>query len=266
MKTFTLHTLVFSAVILMLPQARLVTAQTVTYNPTTVFSITNGNPNGVWSYGWMSAGFGTLHLLTNTVNGPNPVWAGWGYGGDTTPCIWKNNGPVNVGIPTGWLSLHPGPAQEPIVLRWTAPISSVVHLDGQFFPGDFGTMKVAVRLNGQPWWSASDSGTFLLQTNVAAGATIDFTVYNGYAFGNTPLTVIISTDPQDLLHITRIGTTNIVSFAAPDNGTYTLQFAKTLAPPVQWVGLTTNILSANQILTFYEVQTSQAGFYRTRRD
>jgi hypothetical protein len=53
-------------------------------------------------------------------------------------------------------------------------------------------MQVAVRLDNQPWWQATDSGSFDLITNVASGTTIDFAVYGGYGFGNTPISATIS--------------------------------------------------------------------------
>lgn len=263
MKRVALSSLLFSAGILLLPQAA--PAQSFAYNPTTDFSITNGNPNGVWSYGWMSVGFGPLNLLTNPVPraGGNPVWAGWNY--DYSPCIWNNLDGSAVGVPTGWLALHPGPGQQPIVLRWTAPAPGPVTVEGQFLPGDSGAMQVAVRLDGGPWWNALDSGTFSLQTNVVAGTTIDFTVYGGYGHGTTALTVLIST-PAFILNLTRQHQTNTVTFTAPAEGTYTLQFAAGLAPPIQWTDLTTNLLLANQLFTFTQRSTNAAGFYRARRE
>jgi len=256
----------FSAAFLVLHRPPLAIAQTVTYDPSAEFSITNGNPNGVWSYGWMPVGFGTLHLLTNATTGTagSPGWAGWNF--DWAPLIWKNLGPPVLGIPTGWLALHPGPGQEPIVLRWTASAASSVRLDGQFLPGDFGAMQVAVRLNGQPWWSASDSGSFSLQTNVVAGTTIDFTVYGGYGAGNTPLTVMISTIPPLHLHVARDGTNNTVSFTAPGDGAYVLQFTDSLTPAIEWTDLSTNSLSAGQFFSFIHSPGESSGFYRCRRE
>jgi hypothetical protein len=241
-------------------------AQTATYDPTPDFSITNGNPNGAWSYGWMPVDFGTMTLFTNALTGVagNLMWAGWNY--DGTPGIWKNLGEFGYGVPTGWLSLHPGPGREPIVLRWTAPATCYARAAGEFLPGDGGVMQVAVRLNGQPWWSASDSGAFSLETTVGKGDTIDFTVYGGYGYGNTPFTVMISTGPSFLLDLVRHGETNHVSFTAPTNGTYILEFTEKLSPPISWTDLTTNTLSAEEIFTFTARRATQAGFYRARRE
>lgn len=237
----------------------------VVYDATAEFSITNGNPNGVWSYGWMPVGFGTFSLFTNAIAHPSgPIW--WGWGGDYTPHVWKNLGPVSYGVPTGWLALHPGPGKEPAVLRWTAPRSGLVFVEGRFLAGDIGTMQVAVRFNCQSWWSATDSGTFSLQTNVVTGDTIDFTVFGGYHYGNTPVAATISMVSEPFLYMVREGQTNVVGFTAPGSGNYVLQFTEDLTQPVQWTDLSTNYLLAGQIFSYTESRTNQVGFYRVRRD
>ena len=165
----------------------------VTFVAVDDFNSTNGNPNGVWSYGWMPTDFSSFNLYVNhgnIANGSGPIWYGWN--GDLTPALWKNLGGSSYGVPSGWLSLHPGPGTQPSVLRWTAPAAGLVHVLGQFLPGDGGYMQVAVRRNNQPWWNAGDAGAFDLQTNVVAGTTIDFAVYGGYGYGNTPISALIS--------------------------------------------------------------------------
>ena len=52
-------------------------------------------------------------------------------------------------------------------------------------------MLVAVYFNGQELWSGSDSGIFNIPLEVTAGDIIDFAVYGGYGYGNTPISVII---------------------------------------------------------------------------
>jgi hypothetical protein len=158
-----------------------------TYTAVNDFSTENGNPNGVWSYGWMPTDFSSFNLYTNY---NSFQWYGWGS--DNSPCIWINTGGLSYGVPTGWLSLHPGNGNQPSVLRWTAPVAGNVTVTGEFLAGDGGTMQVAVRLDNQPWWQATDSGSFDLITNVASGTTIDFAVYGGYGFGNTPISATIS--------------------------------------------------------------------------
>ncbi len=153
------------------------------------FSLEKGNPNGVWSYGWMPTDFSTFNLYTQ-----HSTYQWYGpQGGDRTPGIWINTtGGTSYGVPDKWLSLHPGPGQEPSVLRWTAPKDGQVTVTGEFLAGDSGVMTVAVRHNNQESWKATDAGTFNLSMAVVAGETIDFVVYGGYGFGNTPVKVNIS--------------------------------------------------------------------------
>ncbi|HLP78361.1 MAG TPA: leucine-rich repeat domain-containing protein, partial [Candidatus Paceibacterota bacterium] len=201
----------------------------ITYNATDDFTIANGNPNGLWSYGWMPTDFSAFNLYVNhgnIANGSGPMWHGWN--GDLTPCLWKNLGGSAYGVPNGWLSLHPGPGTQPSVLRWTAPVAGKVNVTGQFLPGDGGYMQVAVRLNNAQWWHVGNSGSFDLTTNVAAGSTIDFAVYGGYGYGNTPVSASISyldatTDfppsitQQPQSQLAHVG--NDVSFSVAANGT-----------------------------------------------
>jgi hypothetical protein len=184
------------ALLVFLPLTR-VSAQTA-WNPTADFSITSGNPNGVWTYGWMDTGFTTFTpYTTNLFNGGvggSPQWYG-PLGGDLTPTIWHNtSGSVFFGVLPGQLALHPGPGAQPSVLRWIAPsgVSGSVNVVGQFFAGDGGSMTVGVRFAGVSQWSAIDAGSFDLAFTVQPGDTIDFAVFGSYAFGNTPAALTIS--------------------------------------------------------------------------
>jgi hypothetical protein len=152
------------------------------------YSVTKGNPNCSWSYGWMPTDFSKFnpYVTHNSIQWYGP------QGGDLTPCIWINTGGTTYGVPTGWLSLHPGPGTEPSILRWTAPVAGKVHVTGQFLAGDGGIMTIAVFHNVQKLWTASDAGKFDLNIVVAAGDNIDFAVYGGYGYGNTPISATIS--------------------------------------------------------------------------
>jgi len=162
---------------------------TVSYDPTVDFSILNGNPNGVWSYGWMTTAFTsfTLYSNTNMING-SPVW--WGWNTDYTPNIWRNqSGSTQSGVQPGQLALHPGNGAQPSVLRWVAPVTCMCRITGQFFAGDSGIMAVGVRAGTNWLWQASDAGAFDISTPLEAGSPLDFVVSGGYGFGSTPLAV-----------------------------------------------------------------------------
>jgi hypothetical protein len=158
------------------------------YSAVDDFSIANGNPNGVWSYGWMPVDFSKFNLY---VDHTAYQWYG-PLGGDLTPCIWINNEGVRYGVPGGWLSLHPGPGTEPSVLRWTSPKKGKIQVTGQFLTGDSGRMSVSILHNSAKIWNATDSGNFDLPLEVTSGDTINFIVYGGYGYGNTPISANIS--------------------------------------------------------------------------
>jgi hypothetical protein len=165
-----------------------VALRTTVYTAFDDFSVANGNPNCSWSYGWMPVDFSKFNIYTTHTTFQ---WYG-PLGGDLTPCIWINTGGAAYGVPTGWLSLHPGPGTEPSILRWTAPVAGNVYVTGQFLAGDGGIMTVAVFHNAQKLWTASDAGKFDLKVAVAAGDTVDFAVYGGYGYGNTPISATVS--------------------------------------------------------------------------
>lgn len=191
----------------------------ITFSAVSAFSTAHGNPNGVWSYGWKPTDFSQFNLYVNS----NAIqWYGWNS--DGTPTIWLNNGSASYyGVPPGWLSVHPGPGTEPSVLRWTAPYDGPVHISGQFLPGDSGTMQVAVQRNNQQLWQAVNSGTFDLSSVVSSGDTIDFVVYGGYGYGNTPLDVTVTyqfctAPPSGLISWWR-GENNAADSTGANNGT-----------------------------------------------
>jgi len=167
------------------------------YNPTSDFSITNGNPNGVWSYGWMDNAFTSFNLYggkRKQLNETSPQWYRTPSSGDFTPCIWRNDSSAAAsGVAPGQLSLHPSSSYEASVLRFIAPFEGDYHVVGSFLPGDIGSMAVGIR-QGHTWlWQATNAGNFDLHAQMTAGGALDFAVYNGYHFGNTPLTLTIST-------------------------------------------------------------------------
>jgi hypothetical protein len=185
----------------------------IVFDATAEFSITNGNPNGVWSYGWMPTDFSLFTYLTNakTSSTGSQGWSGWNN--DDTPGVGKIFGGEAYGVPSGWLSLHPGPGEEPSVLRWTSPFYGLVRIQGRFLPGDSGTMQVAVRTGGQTLWQAVDSGPFDLLKSVLPGDTVDLIVYGGYFYGNTPLEANISLTPVESAILLRRGLVTVAESA-----------------------------------------------------
>lgn len=190
----------FNAIIAVLALLQIGTSsQATVWDITADFSITNGNPNGAWSYGWAPVDFSSFNLYTNFGNvlwSNRPAWYGWVA--DKTPYVFKNTGDTGAGVPTGWISIHPGDGKQPSMARWTTPagISGQAKVKGQFLPGNGGWMQVAIRKNNAEVWHAENEGVFDLVTNVNPGDTIDFTVYGGYESGDTPVAATIDLTPD----------------------------------------------------------------------
>jgi hypothetical protein len=174
-------------------------AAQVVWDPTAEFSTSNGNPNGVWSYGYTAVGFGALTAFTShTTNS----W--YGPYSDSSPVIWLNTTTsTSYSVPPGYLSLHPGQATEPVILRWTAPssYSGSTQIAGQFLAGDIGSMQLAIIHNRGTTdlgtlWSGTDAGSFNLHVDILAGDILNFAVFGGYSYGNTPLQMTITGVPE----------------------------------------------------------------------
>ena len=170
------------------------------YNPTASFSITNGNPNGVWTYGYSEsldlAAFSTTFTPMTFTYGPDGFGFGWAGHEIVGPSIGLNTSTITqYGVLPGMLTQHPGPIHQPSLLRFTAPESVTADIVGEYFAGDIGAMQVAVLINGTAVWTATDAGVFNESTTLQAGDTIDFAVYGNYGFGNTPLALTITTVP-----------------------------------------------------------------------
>lgn len=185
----------------------------VTYDLAKEFSITNGNPNGTWTYGWEATGGGTFIPFTQT---HSSFWPAWAYA-EYPPAIQKNTSSSTAyGVAPGQVSLHPGIVGQPSIARWTAPagVASSIVIDGQFFSGDVVAMAVGIFLNNNwttPLFQASDAGAFHLTPFVSAGDTIDFAVYGGYTHGNTPLDARITVNASGVPEIDPAGLAGVLA-------------------------------------------------------
>jgi hypothetical protein len=184
------------------------------YDAAADFSITNGNPNGVWSYGYFAPGTTTpLNLYTTTYTNfiGGPGWIAWNdptVGNGTVPAAFKNTTGVTetsgtVQLQPGQLAEHPGPNNEAAVVRWTAPASGTYLINVTFSGADLvGTTTDVHVLNGGV--SAFDgnvngfgnSTTFSETLTLPVNFHIDFEVGFGndqnYFFDSTGLSAQIS--------------------------------------------------------------------------
>jgi len=169
------------------------------YNATDEFSVTNGNPNEVWSYGWMASDFTNFTAFTED-NGTD----GW-YGGPTGDAwIWINNrGEEQYGVPEGWLSLSVDQNQEVTVLRWTAPeeVSGFVRFSGEFLAGDSASEDLFIfsgnaKTEESSLWSGENAGSFDLTVNVTPGKIVNFAIQGAYFYSNTPIRLTVEPIPE----------------------------------------------------------------------
>jgi hypothetical protein len=170
------------------------------------------NPNGVWSYGWTAASGGPLQrypdlrtLSDGTQYLTDPAIASLG-----APSVIYNP-TANVALPgnfpllPGQLGLHPGPARQRSVVRWTAPEASTVTVAALFTGRDLlpTTTDVHVVRNGEELWSRAvhrfRAGPYFESTlEVQAGDTLDFAVGdggNGFISDSTGLDVVLVPHP-----------------------------------------------------------------------
>lgn len=167
------------------------------------FSVANGNPNGVWSYGYKLAGDTGAPLVLFDQVDANPASPWWGHDfGLGAPAIWRNlTGSVSYGVPLGATSLHPGSANQLATARFTVPVAGTLHLEGAFGNGDGGNVDVFVAHNATLLLSVMNipgAQGFAFDRAVAAGDTIDFMVGDAGSFfyDNTPIDVEIGIVPE----------------------------------------------------------------------
>jgi|TARA_B110000503_G_C7110058_1_gene397678 hypothetical protein len=112
---------------------------TVIYDAASDFSPTS-NPNGVWTYGYYSAGVFTPYTLAFSHTSGLAGWgATSGLGGN--PSVFNNptGSPITVSTLTlnaGELAMHPGPAGEISVVMFTAPTAALYSVGGYFKTND----------------------------------------------------------------------------------------------------------------------------------
>nr|WP_294510664.1 hypothetical protein [uncultured Rhodopila sp.] len=197
---------------------------------------TTANPNGQWSYGFLVVQAGALTndfvLSTQTSSGVDPVTGVQQTGWVCDYCdIWKNAATVRAyGVGVGQIGLD-SDYGDSSTIRWTAPSAAVYSISGSFGSSgsgtgpsgagwEWGTGTRSVSIDGQQVWSETgDEWTplgsqFSFNETLAAGATIDFTVWgNSGCCGNTEIDATISTvvEPSSAI-MTLVGLVGVRSF------------------------------------------------------
>lgn len=158
-------------------------AKAVTYNAVSEFSITNGNPNGVWSYLYSGIPLptpktgglgGTIQYWHNDQNVPTSVLVGRTTGG-----------PDNFGnsprFDSTYLTLDP--ESLTVAVRFTAQVAGTYDIVGQFFAADTASRTHSVQIadNGVSIFDGTvglnQSAAFDLTRTLSVGETIDFLVF-----------------------------------------------------------------------------------------
>lgn len=120
-------------------------ASAQTYNAVADFSATS-NPNGTWSYGYVTAPEAPLILYTATENDNCiPGISFWGlYLGSCSllPVVGKNDTTGTVCwatdcLPPNYIVTSPGYEGQLNVVRWTAPASGIYELSGAVMGTDY---------------------------------------------------------------------------------------------------------------------------------
>ena len=173
-------------------------ASASTYSVTGDFSASS-NPNGVWTYGWLTQLGGAFTQYTvqasGSAGGTVQVWHDptvYSYG---TPSLWNNSSgsayvSSTVSYSTGWAGFHPGPSNEMSDFRFTAPTAAAYAIAFDFQGADVvgTTTDVHIYSNGGDLFSAAINGfgdatrrSFAGTVYMNAGQTLDIAV--GYGNG-----------------------------------------------------------------------------------
>lgn len=181
-------------------------ANATTYDLADDFSITNGNPNGVWTYGAYTGGlnagtFVKFSSFESAVLGSLDIWRD-----ATDPNVIKNTGATGVlccGITFNSGAVTFGPTGGPAVARWTAPFAGIFQVDATFATvqsgNTAGTAHVFdgtafVDLPALPAFPTTVGYSALL--TLPAGATIDFVVTSASPTKTTEVSATINPIPE----------------------------------------------------------------------
>jgi len=201
---------------------------------------TNPSPGGYWRYGYTTTLGGAFNLYATTGSDSGGITRSWSYA--TNPCVVKNvsgtdwvdaNSILYPGA--DFLNMHPGPAGQYSVTRWTASTSGTYQLAAAFkslrTAVQAATTDIHVLLNSVsifdgtinsfvPWSDQSFAKTLPLN----AGDTIDFAVgcgpNNDYTCDSTGLKASIAPLGTTILLKTGIATELAADTAALEGSAY----------------------------------------------
>lgn len=192
--------------ILALALASLATQAVAGWNVNDEFSVTNGNPNGVWSYGMKlnpNQPDGALSLFPDS--GASSSWMWWNDLSHISlgaPAVTKNVSASTVnGIGPGELSFHPGADGELATIRFTAPAANLYHLTGKYGAGDGGAVDALIYAGSNPLvteFGITGDSFFDVWVSLEIGNTVDVMVgrAGSFYYDSTPIYLQIDPVPE----------------------------------------------------------------------
>jgi hypothetical protein len=155
------------------------------FDPSANFSLSNGNPNDTWTYGWSDTLTSTLNLYNNPFldGNNNQVWDDSTHVSLGAPSVFNNPSASQQGVlPAHTAGFHPGQSDEISHFVWTSPLTGLISLSASFLPVDSGGTTVYILDNGITIFSAAvfqgtgGSPMFSSMLPVLSGDKIDFAV------------------------------------------------------------------------------------------
>ncbi|HZU29401.1 MAG TPA: hypothetical protein VFA04_28010 [Bryobacteraceae bacterium] len=204
----------------------------------------NSNPNGPWSYGY-TATRGSTFIPYDETSTTFPYWgcaglSGWYHNIDSgDPLLVANTsgGVATCGttiiLPAQMLLLHPGPHGENSVLRWTAPASAKISIQGAFEGADVSTTTdVSILLNSSAVLFSDyinglgNAKSFQITLDVTAGDRIDFSVgYGSGGFYNDSTALMATIGPAIPEAPPSVGTVIMPGSGYGSSGKFQFQFS-----------------------------------------
>lgn len=193
----------------------------VVYDPATDWSISNGNPNGVWSY---LTGSGDLYTRPGTDASGDSAGLQWWKkaSGDDPNLTYNPTAGELVAYTIHWAphEIGLGPSGDPngTTLRWTAPTAGDWAVDALFTTTQEGNTggTIYVTKDGTDVFSHGvgnygDSSSYSDTLTFAVGEALDFRV-NGDKFVRPEITITSIPEPSTVL-LTATGLIGLLAYA-----------------------------------------------------
>jgi hypothetical protein len=180
----------------------------VVYDPATDWSISNGNPNGVWSY---LNGSGGLYTRSGMDTGAPAAGLQWwkNASGDDPNMTYNSTDSELVGWTIHWapheIGMGPSGDANGTILRWTAPTAGSWAVSALFTrtqegndPGTIYVTKNGTELFSHGVGSYGASSSYSDTLTFAVGQTLDFRV-NGDCFVRPEITITSIPEPAAII-------------------------------------------------------------------